>query len=232
MNAARRYARQTMLPEIGEDGQRRIMQAAVLIVGLGGLGCPVSLYLSGAGIGRIGLADPDTVSESNLHRQLLYETADVGRQKVECAAHRLSGIAPAAVIATYREGLMPGNADEVIGCYDIVVDCCDNHATRYLIADVCRRLGKPWVHGAISGFTGMVSVFMPDSVVGYEELFPDRDELSGRVASAGVIGPTAGVIGCIEAAETLKLAAGMPTALAGRLLTADLRTMDFQTLDL
>lgn len=232
-NAIDVFARQMALPEIGPCGQRRIMQASVLVVGLGGLGCPVALYLAGAGIGRMGLADPDSVSLSNLHRQLLYGRADVGTPKAGAACRRLREAAPATRFETYPEGLTPENAREVIAGYDIVVDCCDNHATRYLLDDLCASLGKPWVYGAISGFSGIASCFMPGAAVRYSDLYPDRAELSASgAASGGVIGPTPGVVGCIQAAEALKLAAGIPPALDGRILTVNLLTMDFQLLDL
>lgn len=232
-NCMGKFARQIMLPEIGEEGQRRIMDASVLIVGLGGLGCPVSLYLAGAGVGRMGLADIDTVSESNLHRQLLYTESDLGKSKVESAACRLKEVSSAIRFEQYPAGLNEGNAAEIISNYDLVVDCCDNHATRYLIDDMCAELGKPWIYGAISGFNGLVSCFMPDSVVRYSDLYPDREELTATgAASGGVIGPTPGVIGSLQAAEALKLIAGLKPALDGKLLTMNLLTMEFQTIEL
>lgn len=232
-NGMERFARQMMLPQIGEDGQRRIMDASVLVVGLGGLGCPVTLYLAGAGVGCMGLADIDTVSESNLHRQLLYTEADLGKPKVEAAACRLKEVSPTTRFALHSAGLNNENALEIISAYDLVIDCCDNHATRYLIDDVCAGLGKPWIYGAISGFDGLVSCFMPDSTARYSDLYPERDELSASgAASGGVIGPTPGVIGSIEAAEALKILTGMEPALVGKLLTMNLLTMEFQTIEL
>lgn len=228
-----KFARQIMLPQIGEEGQRRIMDASVLVVGLGGLGCPVSLYLAGAGVGRMGLADIDTVSESNLHRQLLYTEGNLGKLKVEAAACRLKEVSPTTRFELYPAGLNDGNAAAVISQYDLIVDCCDNHATRYLIDDVCAELGKPWIYGAISGFDGLVSCFMPGSDVRYSDLYPDREELTASgAASGGVIGPTPGVIGSLQAAEALKLLAGIEPALAGKLLTMNLLTMEFQTIEL
>lgn len=232
-NGMERFARQMMLPQIGEDGQRRIMDASVLVVGLGGLGCPVSLYLAGAGVGCMGLADIDTVSESNLHRQLLYTKADLGKPKIEAAACRLKEVSPTTRFALHSTGLNNENALEIISAYDLVIDCCDNHATRYLIDDVCAELGKPWIYGAISGFDGLVSCFTSDSTVRYSDLYPERDELSASgAASGGVIGPTPGVIGSIEAAEALKILTGMKPALAGKLLTMNLLTMEFQNIEL
>ncbi|MCX4331790.1 MAG: HesA/MoeB/ThiF family protein [Muribaculaceae bacterium] len=226
-----RYSRQMMLAEIGETGQRRLMESSVLIVGLGGLGCPVALYLAGAGVGRIGLADADSVSETNLHRQLLYADGDVGRSKCEAARERLAAVAPHCRFELHPQGLIPENVRELIACYDLVVDCCDNYATRFMIDDVCAELGKTWVFGAISGYGGMVSVF--NGLHRYDSLFPDRESLGGEPASSGaVMGPTPGVVGSVEAAEAIKILAGSKPALAGRLFTADLLTMNFQTIEL
>lgn len=222
-----------MLPEIGEEGQRKLMKSSVLIVGLGGLGCPVGLYLAGAGVGGIGLADIDTVSESNLHRQLLYGYDDIGMPKVEAACKRLREVAPHALFEIYGDGLTPENAESLISKYDLTVDCCDNFATRYLLDEVCRRLGKPWVFGSIKGFCGVASTFLPGCGVHYEDIYPDKEELASQpAASAGVVGPTPGVIGSIEAVEALRILAGNKPALAGKLLTMDLLTMNFQLLDL
>lgn len=221
-----------MLPEIGIEGQRRLRQASVLIVGLGGLGCPAAMYLAGAGTGRIGLCDADTVSLSNLQRQTLYSTADTGLAKTEAAYRRLSALDPGIRFDLHPQGLTPTNAEAVIQDYDIVVDCCDNHATRYLIDDTCKRLGKPWVYGSIGAFEGMVSTFTPGGVR-YRDIFPDSDELAARPpSSGGVIGAVPGIIGAIEAAEAVKLICGFGDTLEGRLLTADIKTMTFNTIDL
>lgn len=228
-----RFARQIMLPQIGEEGQRRLTAASVLIVGLGGLGCPVALYLAGAGVGRIGLADADVVGESNLHRQLLYSYADIGRPKVRAAMDRLRGIAPDTEFILHPYGICEENARDIISGYDLVVDCCDNYATRFLLDDCCRELGKPWVFGSISGFDGMVSTFMPGSGAGYALLCPDRDELTARPAAAeGVIGPTPGVLGSIQAAEALKVLCGIAPALDGKLLAVNILDMEFNLLNL
>lgn len=222
-----------MLPEIGEEGQKRLMNSSALIVGAGGLGCPVCLYLAGAGIGHLGIADADTVSESNLHRQLLYGYGDLGMPKVEAARRRLEDISPETVFTPYRRGLTADNAADIISQYDLVVDCCDNYATRYLISDTCRSLHKPWVFGSIQGFQGMASTFLPGSTTAYDDLYPDRDELAARKpASGGVIGPTPGVIGSIEAAEALRILTGGSPALSSKLLTINLLSMDFQLLNI
>ena len=158
-NTDSRYSRQTMLPEIGIEGQLRLESGRVLVIGLGGLGAPAATYLASAGIGRLGLCDLDTVSLSNLQRQVLYTTGDVGKPKTECALSRLQSINPDIEYRLHPQGLTPENAEEIITRYDLVIDCTDNFATRYLIDDVCARLMIPWVHGAIGEFSGQVSVF-------------------------------------------------------------------------
>ena len=154
-----RYERQIMLPEIRTGGQERLRAARVLVVGTGGLGSPVSLYLAGAGIGHIGLVDDDEVSTTNLHRQVLYAEAEVGLPKVVLAARRLRALNSDVDVKPYACRLTPDNAAGMIQGYDIVVDACDNYPTRYLLNDVCRAQGKPYVYGAIEGFCGQVSVF-------------------------------------------------------------------------
>lgn len=227
-----RFSRQIILPEIGPEGQKRIAAASVLIIGLGGLGCPVALYLTGAGVGHIGLADHDTVSESNLHRQLLYTFHDIGKPKVVAAHERLAPVAPSTVFDTYPDGITENNAAEIFSRYDLIVDCTDNHAARYLTDSVCTALGKTWIYGSVSGFTGLASVFTPGNTFSYADLFPDRDLLlSQKAAAEGVIGPTPGVLGCIEAAEALKILAGIPSALAGKLLSMNLLTMNFELME-
>lgn len=228
-----RYARQLMLPEIGPEGQRRLAQSSVLIVGLGGLGCPVALYLAGAGVGRLGLCDADRVSASNLQRQTLYAEAQLGMPKTEAAAARLAGLSGATALDLWPCGLTPPTADDIVGRYDLVVDCCDNFATRYLIDDCCLRLRRPWVYASIGAFSGQVSTFMPDSPLRYSDLYPERDTLSAEPpAAGGVLGATAGIIGAIEAAEALKVLAGFGRSLSGRLLCADIKSMTFTTIDI
>ena len=159
MDSTERYARQTMLREIGPEGQRRLAGASVLVVGVGGLGSPAALYLTGAGVGRLGLADPDRVSESNLQRQTLYTESQIGRPKTEAARERLAALSSQTRFECYPAGLTAENAREVISRYDLVVDCCDNFPTRYLIDDACAECGKPWVHGSIGEFQGQVALF-------------------------------------------------------------------------
>lgn len=222
-----RYARQMALPEIGPTGQAMIERGSVLIVGLGGLGAPAATYLTGAGVGRIGLCDPDTVSLSNLQRQVLYTEAEVGQPKVDCAARRLAAISGHTVFEKYPQGLTPENAREIIGAYDIVVDCCDNFATRYLIDDVCAELGKVWVYGSIGAFSGQAAVMNGAHGLRYSYLYPDREELEGQpAASGGVLGIVPGVIGAIEAGEALKLLGQFGEPLDGKLYVIDLKTLN------
>lgn len=225
-----RYSRQTGLPEIGPQGQAKISRARVLIVGVGGLGSPISLYLAGAGVGHIGLVDDDVVSPSNLHRQVLYTTAETGQSKAAQAARRLTALNPDVEVTALAVRLTEDNAEEIVSNYDIVVDGCDNYATRYIIDDVCRRLGKPYVYGAVCGFEGQASVFhATPSSPGYRNLYPTPPPPPASKALAGM---TPGVVGSILAHETLKLICGYGPTLDGRLWTINLLTMESFTLAL
>ena len=197
-----RYNRQIILPELGEEGQQRIQRAKVLIVGVGGLGSPVALYLTGAGVGIIGLMDDDVVSISNLQRQILYSEAEVGMPKAIQAKKRLEALNSSIQINAYPNRLTTENAAGIISQYDIVVDGCDNFATRYLINDTCVQLGKIYVYGAIRAFDGQVSVFNYQGGPDYRHFFPDEDEmLSMPHPPKGVLGVTPGIVGCTEATE-------------------------------
>lgn len=225
-----RYSRQTGLPEIGPQGQAKISRARVLIVGVGGLGSPISLYLAGAGVGHIGLVDDDVVSPSNLHRQVLYTTAETGQSKAAQAAQRLTALNPDVEVTALAIRLTEENAEEIVSNYDIVVDGCDNYATRYIIDDICRRLGKPYVYGAVCGFEGQASVFhATPSSPGYRNLYPTPPP---PPASKALVGMTPGVVGSILAHETLKLICGYGPTLDGRLWTINLLTMESFTLAL
>ncbi len=220
---AGRYSRQTMLPEIGEEGQRRIAEASVLIVGLGGLGAPVATYLAGAGIGRLGLADTDTVSISNLQRQTLYDETCLGKPKTECAARRLSTMSSSTKLDLIPEGLSEANAQELVKNFDLVVDCCDNFSTRFLIDDVCAMTLRPWVHGSIGEFSGQVTIFNYRNRRRYSELYPDREALCALPSTTrGVIGAVPGVVGSIQAMEAIKIITGAGNPLDGRILLLDL----------
>lgn len=229
-----RYNRQLSLPEIGESGQRKLRDARVLIVGVGGLGSPVALYLAGAGVGTLGLVDDDTVSISNLQRQVLYTESEVGQPKVHCAARRLHALNSGIEVRTYPFRLGQENIREVIGEYDIVVDGCDNFATRYLLSDVCTALNKPYVYGAIQGFEGQVSVFCyGKSPKTYRDLYPDEAAtLNMPAPDNSVIGVTPAIVGSVQANEALKLICNYGEPLAGKLWTIDLRTMQTYILSL
>ena len=222
-----RYSRQTALPEIGEDGQEKLHKAKVLIVGVGGLGSPIALYLVGAGVGTIGLVDDDTVSISNLQRQILYAENETGLSKVHCAAKRLQALNSEVNILAHPFRLSSENARRLIAEYDIIVDGCDNFSTRYLISDSCSSLNKPYVYGAIQGFEGQVSVFCyGERPKTYRDLFPDETAtLQMPAPDNSVVGVTPAIVGSVEASEVLKLICGYGDVLAGKLWTVDLRSM-------
>lgn len=223
-----RYNRQMLLPEIGEAGQAKLAAAKVLIVGVGGLGSPIALYLAGAGVGTIGLVDDDVVSLSNLQRQVLYTEEELGDLKAVCAAMRLTALNSEITVNACPGRLTPDNARELISQYDIVVDGCDNFATRYLMDDLCRELNKPYVYGAIRGFEGQVCVFHygTEHRRTYRDLYPNETEiLHIPPPPKGVLGVTPAVVGSIEATEVLKIICGFGEVLSGVVWTIDLRTM-------
>lgn len=216
---------------MGEEGQRKLLASSVLIVGAGGLGSPIALYLTAAGVGHIGIVDDDSVSISNLQRQVLYCSDEVNQSKVVCAKRRLNALSPETKIEIYNERLNSENAPDIISAYDIVVDGCDNFATRYLIDDVCYSLGKPYVYGAIGEFNGQVAVFNHNGSKRYRDLFPDEEELIQKKNSPlGVIGTIPGVIGSIEATEVIKIIVGSSLVLRDKLFMIDLRTLCSQTI--
>lgn len=222
-----------MLAAIGPQGQKRIASASVLVVGLGGLGSPVAAYLAGAGIGRLGLCDADTVSVSNLHRQVLYTQQQCGMPKTAAAAQRLAAMNPDVAIECHAVALDKDNAAEIIRDYDLVVDCCDNFATRYLLDDVCADMGKTWVYGSIGEYGGQVAVMNGAAVVRYKDLYPDRDALCARKPVVlGALGPVAGIVGAVQAAEVLKLTAVFGQPLDGRLFIIDINSMETNIIDL
>lgn len=227
-----RYSRQIMLPEIGEEGQRKLAGASVLIVGVGGLGCPVALYLTAAGVGRIGLCDNDIISISNLQRQILYTESTEGQSKAETARRRLSELSSHTGFDLWKDGLNRRNAREIISGYDLIVDCTDNHKTRYLIEETCAEMGKTWIYGAIGNFNGQVATFRP-SGPRYSDLYPDKETLMNTPgARGGVIGPLPGIVGSIQATEAIKHICGFEETLAGKLLTVDLKNYDFNVFEL
>ncbi len=227
-----RYGRQILLEDVGEQGQEKLKRAKVLIVGAGGLGSPLALYLCAAGVGTLGIIDDDHVAESNLQRQVLYTTMDVGRSKVEAAAERLSALNPNVIIQTYRQRLQPGNALDVLQDYDIILDGCDNISTRYLINDSCVKLDKVYVYGSISEFRGQVSVFNYRGGPTYRCLYPEPESIEEKTEPSGVLGVLPGVVATIQASEAIKIIceAGMP--LSGQLLLIDLLSNTFEKIGL
>jgi adenylyltransferase/sulfurtransferase len=219
----RRYGRHLTLPEVGEEGQERLKAARVLLVGAGGLGSPAALYLAAAGVGTLGVADFDRVEESNLHRQVLYGEADLGRSKPEAAAERLADLNPHVRTVLHPDRLGVENLLEVLAGYDLAVDGSDNFTTRYLVNDACVLAGKPDVWGAISRFEGQLSVFWAERGPCYRCLFPEPPP-PGTVlgcAEAGVLGVLPGIIGTLQASEAIKLILGAGEPLVGRLVLFD-----------
>lgn len=227
-----RYARHIVLPQIGEQGQQKLKAARVLVVGTGGLGSPISMYLAAAGVGSIGLIDFDVVDQSNLQRQIVHGMPTVGSPKVLSAKRRLHEINDQVHLATWHAKLNEDNANEVIAQYDVVVDGCDNYATRYLINRVARNHGVPYVYGSIFQFDGQVSVFLPDRGPCYQCLHPAAPppSIAPNANNNGVFGVLPGVIGLLEATESLKIILGIGELLNGRLLTYDALSMRFREL--
>jgi adenylyltransferase/sulfurtransferase len=226
-----RYSRHLTLPNVGLAGQRRLKRARVLVIGAGGLGSPVALYLAAAGVGTLGIVDFDTVDVTNLQRQLLHGTSDVGRAKLDSALDRIRDVNPHVHVEPYPTRLTSANALEIVRGYDVVVDGTDNFATRYLTNDACVLLGKPNVYGSIFRFEGQASLFGTDDGPCYRCLYPEPPP-PGSVpscAEGGVLGVLPGLIGTIQATETLKLLLGVGDSLVGRLLLVDALTMQFRT---
>jgi adenylyltransferase/sulfurtransferase len=226
-NLYERYHRQVILPEFGEEGQQKLLEAKILVIGAGGLGCPALQYLAAAGVGTIGIVDDDVVALNNLHRQVLYSVNDIGLSKAKRAAHILQQLNPEIKIISYNQRLATQNALTLIDDFDIIIDGTDNFSTRYMINDACVLLNKPLVYGAISQFEGQVSVFNPhplkgnNEAVNYRDLFPDppRDGEVLNCAEAGVLGVLPGIIGTMMANETIKLITGIGEPLIDQLFT-------------
>ncbi|MGE5362461.1 MAG: molybdopterin-synthase adenylyltransferase MoeB [Bacteroidales bacterium] len=223
----RRYSRHLLLPEVGVEGQRKLKAARVLVVGAGGLGSPVAMYLAAAGVGTIGLVDFDTVDYSNLQRQILHTTHDVGRPKLESAMSRLAALNPDVAIQPHEVMLSSANALPILAGYDYVIDGTDNFPTRYLINDACVLLGKPNIYGSVFRFEGQASVFAVAEGPCYRCLYPEPPPpgVVPSCAEGGVLGVLPGFIGTIQATETLKLIIGAGTPLVGRLLVFDALAM-------
>lgn len=219
----RRYARQTLIPEIGQDGQRRLLDARVLLIGAGGLGSPVALYLAASGIGTIGLVDDDVVVESNLQRQVLHGEDRLGMLKVDSAELTLRGLNPETRVVKHVERLAAANVDRLIGDYDVVVDGTDNFEARYVLNDAAVRLRKPVVHGSIYRWDGQVTTFVPFEGPCYRCMYPSQPpaELAPACSVVGVLGVLPGIVGLLQATEVLKLVLGVGRTLSGRLLMLD-----------
>jgi len=229
-----RYSRHLIMPEVGMEGQLKLKQAKVLCIGTGGLGAPLGLYLAAAGVGRIGLVDFDTVDFTNLQRQVLFGTSDVGRPKIEAAAEHLRNLNPLIQIDSFETRLTSENALDLFKDYDIVVDGTDNFPTRYLVNDACVLLGKPNVYGSIFRFEGQITIFGAPGGPCYRCLYPEPPPpgLVPSCAEGGVLGVLPGIVGTIQAAETLKLIIGKGDPLIGRLLLFDALGMKFRELKL
>ena len=230
---ARRYARQIQLPEFGVAGQARLLKASVLIVGVGGLGSPAALYLASAGIGRLGLMDSDKLALHNLQRQILYSTSDVNHLKVNAAKKRLAAVNPEIRIAAYPERLNAANASKFVSDYDVVLDGTDTFAAKFLIAAACHASGTPYVYGGVLGFKGQAMTVQPEQTACLRCLFDQPlKTMPRRGKIQGPLGPVPGLIGSVQAIETIKLVTGMGRLLVNRLLVFDGLTMDLRVLEL
>ena len=229
-----RYSRHLIIPEVGLEGQKRLKDARVLMVGAGGLGSPIGLYLAAAGVGRLGIVEFDVVDETNLQRQLLHGTKDVGRKTLDSARDRIRDVNPNVEVVPHEARLTSENALEIIEHYDVVVDGTDNFATRYLTNDACVLLGKPNVYGSIFRFEGQSTIFCTKDGPCYRCLYPEPPPpgMVPSCAEGGVLGILPGLVGVVQATETVKLIAGIGEPLVGRLLLVDALAMQFRTVKL
>jgi molybdopterin/thiamine biosynthesis adenylyltransferase/rhodanese-related sulfurtransferase len=230
----KRYSRHIMLPEVGEIGQGKLLDARVLCLGAGGLGSPSALYLAAAGVGKIGIVDDDVVDESNLQRQVLHNIERLGMPKVESARKTLQALNPDVKVVAHQERLTSENIMEILAGYDLVVDGADNFPTRYLLNDAALKLGKPVVHASIFRFEGQLTTFLPDQGPCYRCLYPDPPPpgMAPSCQEAGVLGVLPGIVGCLQANEALKLILDAGQSLSGRLLVFDALGTKFRTLKL
>lgn len=222
-----RYTRQIALQEIGAAGQQRIAQARVLVVGVGGLGTLVAQYLVAAGVAKIGVVDGDRVSMTNLQRQIIYTEQDLGVQKTLAAGSRLRAMNSSVEVVEHPQFLTAENGAEIISDYDIVIDGCDNYQTRVVVDAICAEQSKPFIHGAVEGFVGQVSLFNSESRYRYADIFEPTERVE-----KGIIGPTAGVVAAVEVSECLKIICGYGATLCNRLWRVDLRTMNSEIFEL
>ena len=229
-----RYSRHFILPEVGEEGQAKLLDAKVLLIGAGGLGSPTAYYLAAAGVGTLGIVDDDVVDRSNLQRQILHTDDRVGMPKIESATLTLKGLNPDLNVIGYRERVTSENVRRLFADYDIIVDGCDNFPTRYLVNDACVFMNKPNVHGSIFQFEGQATVFHPGKGPCYRCLFPEPPPPGAAPScqEAGVLGVLPGLVGCVQAVETIKLILGVGNPLIGRLLHFDTLAMEVKQLKL
>ncbi|PJM75159.1 thiazole biosynthesis adenylyltransferase ThiF [Bifidobacterium simiarum] len=229
-----RYARHLILKDVGVRGQKRLLRARVLIIGAGGLGSPVGLYLAAAGVGTIGIVDDDVVDLSNLQRQIIHTNDSVGVPKVESAARRMTALNPDVTVNAIRATVDAGNIADLIADYDVIVDATDNFAAKFLINDACVLAGKPFVHGGVVRFAGQVMDYVPGEGPCYRCIFREMPA-AGEIPTcreAGVLGAAVGVIGSLQAVEVVKLITGAGDPLVARMLTADMLTMKIRTVPL
>jgi molybdopterin-synthase adenylyltransferase len=229
-----RYSRHIILQDVGIEGQARILESKVLIIGAGGLGSPVALYLAAAGVGTIGIADADRVELSNLQRQVIHSTRDIGKPKVESAAEKMSAINPDIAIKTHHEYIKAANIRDIIAGYDFVIDGTDNFTSKFLINDACVMAGKPFSHGGILRFHGQTMTILPGESACYRCVFPAPPPRGAvpTCSQAGVLGAVAGILGTIQAAEALKFITGVGALLINALLVFDAKTMIFRKVDI
>jgi len=219
-----RYHRQLIIPELGTEGQLRLKNARVVVVGAGGLGSPVLMYLAAAGVGRIGIIDSDEVTTSNLQRQLLYVTDDITRPKAEAAAEKLRHMNPHPEVTAWAVRFTAENAASMLSGFDVAVDCSDNYSTRYILSDATLKAGIPMVYGAVREFMGQASVFNYRGGPSYRDLYPEEMHLASgeKPGPPGVLGPLPGIIGSVQACEVIKIITGAGDVLSGFLLQADM----------
>lgn len=225
-----RYARQTCLPEIGVAGQKKLGSAKVLIVGAGGLGCPVALYLAAAGVGEIGIVDEDRIEIHNLQRQILYDTYYLGRPKVEIAAEKLTDLNDEIKLTTYDLRLTTNNAESIISNYDIIADCSDNFGTRFLLNDECMAQRKTLVSAAVAGFEGQLYTFKA-GIANYRDIYDEPPEgLIPSCSQTGILGSVCGVMGSLQATEIIKEICGIGNSLAGSFLSCNFMNNNIKTI--
>lgn len=226
-----RYKRNILIDGIGEEGQNKLLQSKVLVIGAGGLGSPVLYYLVAAGVGTVGIIDYDVVDITNLQRQIIHSESDLGRLKVESATEKLKALNPKCNIITYKDRFTVENADTIVADYDFIVDCCDNYDTKFLINDACVKNEKPYSHGAVVALRGEVMTYIPGHAC-YRNVFDSqpKDGTIPNSAEIGILGSIAGVIGSIQATEVIKYLTNIGSLITDRILIFDGKSMNFHSL--